>query len=507
MSVRFSPLALLATLACTATPTRESPAQPPRAAPPSPSVGHWRYVARVDAELERMDLALCSDEPLPSKLVAGEGSIAFVRRATLREGGLLEREGEALRIPDGTGAGCVDLELDLAGLAAASSRFGSALDDGAMLSPREWLWHPERVPEQLDATLELELPAGVHVTAPWPRVDGDATRRRLERSAFRWDAWIAFARHEPLVFDAAQSEFEVAVIGGDPAASAAGIQRWISVAAESSAHLYGRFSRERVAVVVLVGRRWGGDPVLFGMARRGGGASAMLILGDDARDAELPGEWVATHEFLHFALPLCADPWLGEGFVTYYQNVLRARQGVLAGEPGGGDAIDVQSRRALELFADGFDRGASSRQTLAEASATMNQRGAYMRVYWGGTAVALDLDVQLRRASEGKRSLDDLMRSMLGWVAEDRRFRAGEVLERFDREVAQWHAAGELRWEIVPSEIAREHLESKAIPRRILELVELAVEVDGTSVRLLDRPSDAVAMRRSIFAPAWQASP
>lgn len=501
MSARVCPLVLLASLACTGTSAREAePAQPDTPAVSAPSgEGHWRYVARVDATLERMDLELCTDEPLPQRLVAGEGAIAFVRRAALREGELLEREGDALRIPAGTGPGCVALELDLAGLAGSSSRFGGQLDgDAAMLSPRQWLWHPERVPAQLDATLELELPEGVHVTAPWP-VEGD--RRRLERSAFRWDAWIAIGRFEPLVFEAAQAEFEVAVIGGEPAASADGIRRWISVAADGSAQLYGRFSRERVAVVVPVGRRWGGDPVLFGMARRGGGASAMLILADDAHDAELPGEWVATHEFLHFALPLCADPWLGEGFVTYYQNVVRARQGVLAGEAGGGDALDVQSRRALDLFAGGFERGASSRQTLAEASSTMNQSGAYMRVYWGGTAVALDLDVQLRRASEGKRSLDDLMRSMLAWLAEDRRFRASEVLERFDREVAQWHAAGELRWEIVPSEIAREHLEGKAIPRRILELVELAVEVDDGRVRLLDQPADAVALRRSIFAP------
>ena len=55
----------------------------------------------------------------------------------------------------------------------------------------------------------------------------------------------------------------------------------------------------------------------------------MLILDARAEDQQLPGEWVSTHEFLHFGMPLIAEPWMAEGFVTYYTTVLRARQGVL----------------------------------------------------------------------------------------------------------------------------------------------------------------------------------
>src|SRR5690606_34251754 len=151
---------------------------------------------------------------------------------------------------------------------------------------------------------------------PWPRLDAsrdDHDWRVLDRTSFGWSAWIALGRHQPLEFVAAESEFEVAVLDGERRVSDAGIEAWLPLPAEAVAQLYGRFPRERVAIVVVPTSSWGATPVLFGMARRGGGGSVMLLLNDEVDDDALPGEWVAVHELLHLGMPLIAEPWMSEG--------------------------------------------------------------------------------------------------------------------------------------------------------------------------------------------------
>ncbi|MCA9681881.1 MAG: hypothetical protein KC457_06775, partial [Myxococcales bacterium] len=297
----------------------------------------WRYTIAVDEALEHLDLGLCIVGPQPQRLVATEGALAYVEAARVRGGPELVREDGGLRVDDLGEQGCVDLRIDLGAAVADGGRDVVARSGSLMISPRSWLWHPARIPQDLDAQARFELPAGLHATVPWPEVDAGADGgeqtdwRRLSSSAFRWDAWASFGRSPPLHFVAAECPFEVAVLGGTEAVALdeAALQRWITVAAETSATLYGRFPRERVTVVVVPASGWRDDPVLFGMARRGGGASAMLMLDTDASAEALVGEWVAAHEFLHLTMPYIADPWMSEGFVTYYTQILRARRGVL----------------------------------------------------------------------------------------------------------------------------------------------------------------------------------
>ena len=49
--------------------------------------------------------------------------------------------------------------------------------------------------------------------------------------------------------------------------------------------------------------------------------------------------------------------------------------------------------------------------SLADESRSMGRTHAYWRVYWAGAAIALELDVDLRRESGGRVSLDDVLRA------------------------------------------------------------------------------------------------
>lgn len=476
-------------LGCTHGPGRAS--QSADSSPPP----RWSYEIRVDEALERMDVGLCIEGRPPQELITADDALAFVRSATVREGPALARSERGFVIETLGEHGCVDLEIDLVAATRADGRDSLRSGDTLLLAPGRWLWYPSDVPADVDARARFELPEGVSVTVPWPReADG---WRRLDRTSFGWGAWIAIGRYEPLEFRVGECEFEVAVLDGERAATDAGIEAWLRVAAEVSAELYGRFPRERVAVVVIPSSGWGNAPVLFGMARRGGGASAMLLLDHDAEDHELVGEWVASHEFLHLGMPWVSDPWMGEGFVTYYSTILSARRDVFVH----GAPHERQVEAALEDLLDGFrrGRGGPDADTLARASETMHSSHGYGRVYWGGAAVAFDLDLRIRAATGNRRSLDDLVRTLAVFAPEYRMWRASEVIEHMDAELRRWREAGELDSEISVAEIVAGHLEASSISPQIRQLEGLAVEVESGGVRLLAEPSNEARTRTRLF--------
>lgn len=492
MSVLASVVALAATLACTRGPNGASLSADSSTAPP-----RWSYEIRIDEALERMHLGLCIDGPPPQQLITADDGLEFVRSATVRDGPVLARRERGFAIETLGEHGCVDLEIDLAAATAADGRDAIRSGDTLLLAPSRWLWYPNDVPPNVEARARFELPEGVAVTVPWPHErDG---WRRLDRTSFGWSAWVAMGRYEPLEFTVAQCEFEVAVLDGERTATDAGIEAWLRVAAEVSAELHGRFPRERVAVVVIPRSGWGNAPVLFGMARRGGGASAMLLLDRNAEDHELVGEWVASHELLHLGMPWINDPWLGEGFVTYYSTILSARRGVFVD----GAPRERQIEAALEDLFDGFrrGRGGDDSRTLAHASETMHSSHGYSRVYWGGAAVAFDLDLRIRRATANHRSLDDLVRTLAPFAPEYRRWTAAEVVQHMDAELRRWNEAGELDTEssLSLAKIVAGHLDATSIPEHIRRLEGLAVEVDSGRVRLLAEPSDEARTRTRLF--------
>lgn len=459
----------------------------------------WSYTIQIDEALATMNLGLCIEGPRPRRLIsAGEG-LPFVSSARVRGGPALAREGQSLTIETLGEQGCVDLEIDLERATRASDRSSARRQDTIMLGPDRWLWYPSVVPEGLEARARLDLAPGVAATLPWPELEpGDPKGwRSLDRTSFGWNAWAGFGHYEPLRFTAAACEFEVAVLAGPRKLSDAGIERWLSVAAEAVAQLYGRFPRDRVSVVVIPSAAWGSSPVVFGMARRGGGGSVMLLVNESARDDELPGEWVAIHELLHLGMPLVAEPWMSEGFVTYYTQVVRARAGLFKAED--------QARAALEALASGF-AGRRGSRSLESASASMRQQGAYRQVYWGGAALAFDLDLSIRSASQNRRSLDDLMLMLWSLAPEHRRFAAEDLFARMDALLGRWQEAGELSREISPSSIAARHLGSKSPPAEIQTLRGVAVDFGSGNIRLLPNPIDQVQVRTGLFAPKEQRS-
>jgi hypothetical protein len=280
-------------------------------------------------------------------------------------------------------------------LAGPASFFGG---DGSLFL------RPEPLPPEADVEIRCALPEGVALSTAWPmeerRVPGGGVERvgRPDATFFDRESHLAFGPTLAVRrFVRAGAEVERARLPGALAVTDDALDRWLGGALDAVATVTGRFPRARVQIVVVPVPA-SDAPVPFGLLRRGGGSSVMLLVSEGADLAALEQSWVAAHELSHLLFPLIdrRDAWLSEGLATYYQEIVRARAGL------------IEPAEAFEHLERGFERGRSAvgDAPLAIASAQMRARHDYVRVYWSGAAFALMADVELRRRGT---SLDALI--------------------------------------------------------------------------------------------------
>ena len=193
-------------------------------------------------------------------------------------------------------------------------------------------------------------------------------------------------------------------------------------------------------------------------------------------------DWSVVHEMSHLFLPYMewGDAWLVEGLPTYYQNVAMARGGLIPAE------------EAWRRMYRGFDdaKAVGSEYTVYEASERIGRRGLYHRVYWGGAAYMLGVDLRLREASGNRFTLDDalleLHRCCLG--TDDRRA-ATDVLARLDQ------AAGSE----VFSTMFEQQIKSRAFPEYERFFDSLGIDILGGHPIFGDAP--LAPYRDAIMSP------
>ena len=282
-------------------------------------------------------------------------------------------------------------------------------------------------------------------------------------------------------------QIRLAVLDGAPAERLGDMERWIDGAGRAVASLYGRFPIPSPQVIVVPTER-ASEPVPWAQVLRGGGPAALFFVDPRRGYEEFRSDWTAAHELSHMLLPYVYrnDAWLSEGFASYYQNVLRARVGLLTEE------------EAWQKLYAGFGRGRKGTRggTLQQTSRGMYRQRAFMRVYWSGAAYALENDVRLRLGDADARSLDEVLERLQACCLPSSRGWSGdELVARLDE------LAGTERFK----PLAERYLASTRFPD-LSEIDELlGIRVVGDGIELSDDPR-AVALRRAIMsAPARHA--
>ena len=298
-------------------------------------------------------------------------------------------------------AGTTRYVLNLARL----RRMHSDPDYATDLGPA-WIFHDAAVllhPDGAASDLRVKfvLPKGLGVAAPWDQ-DPDGTYR-VPFAQFDASGYVVVGpiRTLPLIeFDSFSAR--VTVVNEAKKASDAQLRAWVKAALDGERRFYrGSPTLGKRPIHIVLGAGRGEDPGVFGSVMRRGEPSVLLIYGADATSG-FESDWVATHELFHLGNPPTEGrfPWFTEGFTTYYTELIRARRGVRSAGATWGN-LASSAREFCQ----------PNGKSLLERSRS-GDWGGWMRLYWGGACLALRLDVEIRRRSQGTRSLDDVLRAL-----------------------------------------------------------------------------------------------
>lgn len=391
-----------------------------------------RYTVTVDDALSALRVEACFAGAPPASLVVesldaqavfAEGKVAQgVARRLAPNGAELPLKGVGEN-------GCIDYSVNLAGVRMKHDHSGNStrrIGRDLFTEVGIWFWRPAQLGPDEDIEIAFRLPAGIGVSVPWrPVADAAVPTYRVGRGAYDRPSAAAFGRFTEMPIDVPGARLRLAVLDGNPPADVEGMRRWIEDAAQSIAAIYGRFPVPSPQVLVLPGAR-AQEPTPWAYVLRGGQAASHFYVNQRRPVSEYVEDWTAPHELSHLLLPTIdsRDAWLSEGLATYYQNVSRVRSGAITAED------------AWQRMHAGFRRGRDwgpKELSLAQATERMYREGGYMRVYWQGTALLLAADVELRRLSDGRQSLDTVLEAFGRCCLDpDPEWRARDVLARFD---------------------------------------------------------------------------
>lgn len=258
-------------------------------------------------------------------------------------------------------------------------------------------------------------------------------------------------------------------------ARAAMLHRWLAEAAATTLTVSGRFPLANAQVKVEEIDSRDPSPVPWGQTSRRGGVAVLLYVRKDATFEELRADWTAVHELSHLFHPYLGarGRWLAEGLASYYQNVLRARVGLI-------DEADAWQR--LDA---GFGRGRAA-TTDVRLDALGHRRGGTMRIYWAGAAYWLEADLALRaRGSDLDAVLAQYARCCL-------RGTASATPEAFVAELDRI-AGGELF-----GELYRRYAAARAFPSLDAAYRQLGITPAGGRLQFSAQP-DAARLRRAVM--------
>jgi hypothetical protein len=168
-------------------------------------------------------------------------------------------------------------------------------------------------------------------------------------------------------------------------------EEWVHDAASSVIAVYGRYSVKQVTIEVRVtsGNRAGGGRTFDGRLIK-------IRVGSDVTREILRSDWVMTHEMFHLGFPDTENDWMGEGLSTYIEPLARARIG------------NLSEKAVWDSMVDGLPKG------LPQAGDQgLDRTPTWGRTYWGGALFWLLADIEIRKQSGNRKSLDDVLRGIM----------------------------------------------------------------------------------------------
>ncbi len=386
-------------------------------------------------------------------------------------------------IPSG-GITCLNYNVDLRE-AAQAGRLNRILDSSnIVVSPSLWMWRP-RLHGSNKIRVQFRLPEGVDAFVPWAAIDDLDNTYLLGASPESGTAIAVFGEFGSATQRVGGAELTIALLNSQGDIDRSAVIDWVRETAEIITLAYGRFPNPSAKVIVIPvgGNSWGSDSAVpFGRVVRDGGETIELLVNENKPISEFYEGWTATHEFSHLMLPYLHrnQRWISEGFAQYFQNVLLSRAGQYTEE------------YAWQELHDGFERGRQSVPDLSPNQAARDEeRNTRMKIYWSGAALALMADVELRRRSGGRESLDIVLGRLQRCCLPSPKTWSGRDL---------FTTLDTLIDEPLFMNLYHQYADTNGFPDVRPVLQKLGVATDDDGFRLLDN-AELAAVRTAISAP------
>lgn len=392
-----------------------------------------RYAVTFDATSHMATVRLCLAQAHDAVRIAADSDWAmhFVSGIARSSGAAVDKGQEGWRAARWQAGECLSYAADIGAIASANKvDVGWQMGEDLVAAPQLWLLRVEDT--EGDAHVEIALPPGWAVSAPWREEQlrsalppgtsasaqphagavptampppsaslGSTASFTIPHTPADWSAAVAIGHFTEERITLPGGVLRLTILHGGDVTQRATLRKWFDHVSQAILSAYGRLPLPDVQVLMIPVDGHGHGGVLFGQSVRGEGNSLQLLVDPSRPAEEFDDDWMAVHELSHLMHPYLGDrgAWLAEGLATYYQNVLRARAGMLT------------PAQAWGRLAEGFKRGASgqSADTLEDAAEHMHRTHAFQRVYWSGAAFWLTVDNDLRRTSGDKIGLDAVL--------------------------------------------------------------------------------------------------
>ena len=367
------------------------------------------YTVEFDAATLTTAVELCLAQSHTHVAFAADSAWAmgFVHELRRGEGRAVDAGSGEWTARDWQAGECLRYRADLSALAnTRKPDVGWRLGDDMAVAPQLLLLRPDAQGDT-DAQLRIALPVGWSISAPWRELSrgantaaGKNIRFSIPNTPADWSATVAIGHFDEEKITLPGGVLRLTILQGADDQQRQQLRAWFDRVAHAVLGAYGRLPLPDVQVLMIpVGAR--DQAVMFGQSVRGEGNALQLLIDPSRPAAEFAGDWKAVHELSHLMHPYLGDrgSWLAEGLATYYQNVLRARGGLLT------------PTQAWDRLAEGFRLGMAQPVdiSLEETADGMHRSHSFARVYWAGAAFWLTLDRDLRRASADKQGVDTVL--------------------------------------------------------------------------------------------------
>jgi hypothetical protein len=270
-----------------------------------------------------------------------------------------------------------------------------------------------------------------------------------------------------------RSKIDVSIEAGEMKLTHPELLDWVQTAAKAVATYYGRYPVSHVQVRIIP---VDGSGVRHGQTFGYDGGLIKIRVGEQMQAADLPDDWMLTHEMVHLSFPSMADEhhWIEEGIAVYVEPIARIQAKQMSAERMWADLVRDMPKGEPQ---DG-DRG-------------LDHTHSWGRTYWGGALFCFVADVEIRKQTQNQKGLQDALRGILeagGDITHD--WELAKALKIGDQATGT-AVLGDLyaKWKDQPVQVDLASMWK-----------ELGIAADGKSVRLVE-DAPLAAVRRAITAP------